>query len=288
MTVTGSDPSPLVQRRRLCGGLRQARQDAGLTQGHVAAAMEWSLSKVIRIENGANGISTNDLRALLSLYQVTDPAQVQDLVELGRSARERSWWSTYKDAASPDFLRYVEQEASASAMRFYDHVVIHGLLQTEEYAALVIREFSNELHAGQQVDRRIELRLKRQELLARAHPPAVSFLHDEAALRRRVGSPAVMRRQLEHLAELADQPNLTLEVMPFTAGVRNGIGEAFAILDFPGTDDPVLFLEPHDTVREDRSEQVATYEERFQLLRAASPGPDGSASLTRSIARTMR
>jgi transcriptional regulator with XRE-family HTH domain len=288
MTVTGGDPSPLVQRRRLRGGLRQARQDAGLTQEHVATAMDWSLSKVIRIENGATGISTNDLRALLSLYQITDPPRVQDLIELARSARERSWWSTYKDAASPDFLRYVEQEASASAMRFYDHIVIHGLLQTEEYAALVIREFNDERHTGQQVDRRIELRLKRQELLARAHPPALAFLHDEAALRRRVGSPAVMRRQLNHLAELADQPNLTLEVIPFTAGVLNGIGEAFAILDFPGNDDPVLFLEPHDTVREDRSEQVASYEERFQRLRAASPGPDGSASLTRSIARSMR
>jgi transcriptional regulator with XRE-family HTH domain len=288
MTVTGGGPSPLVQRRRLRGGLRRARQDAGLTQEHVATAMDWSLSKVIRIENGATGISTNDLRALLPLYQITDPAYVQDLIELARSARERSWWSTYKDAASPDFLRYVEQEASASAIRFYEHIVIHGLLQTEEYAALVIREFSDERHTGQQVDRRIELRLKRQELLTRAHPPALSFLHDEAALRRRVGSPAVMRRQLKHLAELADRPNLTLEILPFTAGVRNGIGEAFAILDFPGTDDPVLFLEPHDTVREDRSEQVANYEERFQRLRAASPGPDGSASLSRSIARTMR
>lgn len=288
MTGTGGDPSPLVQRRRLRGGLRQARQDTGLTQEQVAASMDWSLSKVIRIENGANGISTNDLRALLHLYEITDTGRVQDLIELGRSARERSWWSTYKDAASPDFLRYVEQEASASAIRFYDPIVIHGLLQTEEYAALVLREFSDERNTGQQIDRRIELRLKRQELLARTHPPALSILHDEAALRRRVGSPAVMRRQLNHLTELADRPNLTLEVMPFTAGIRNGIGEGFAILDFSGTDDPVLFLEPDETVREDRSEQVAKYEERFHRLRAASPGPDGSATLTRSIARTMR
>lgn len=249
--------------------------------------MDWSLSKIIRIENGATGISTNDLRALLSLYQITDPARVQDLVELARSARERSWWSTYKDAASPDFLRYVELEASASAYRTYEHIVIHGLLQTEEYAARVIREFSAEHHTGQQIDRLIELRLKRQELLARTDPPALSFLHDEAALHRRVGSPAVMRRQLKHLAELADRPNITLEVLPFTAGVPNGIGESFAILDFPGPDDPVLFLETHDTIRDDRPEQVAKYEERFQRLRATSPGPDGSASLTRSIERTM-
>ncbi len=143
---------------------------------------------------------------MAALHQITDPAQVQDLIELARSARDRSWWSTYRDAASLDFLRYLEQEASASAIRFYDHIVIHRLLQTEEYAALVIREFSDERHTGQQIDRRIELRLKRQELLARTHPPALSILHDEAALRR-VGSPAVMRRQLNHLAELADQPN---------------------------------------------------------------------------------
>jgi transcriptional regulator with XRE-family HTH domain len=288
VTPADSGPSPLMHRRRLRGDLRQARQDTGLTQEHVAAAMDWSLSKVIRIENGATGISTNDLRALLSLYQITDPARVQDLIELARSARERSWWSTYKDAASPDFLRYIEQEASASAIWAYEHIVIHGLLQTEEYAALVIREFSDGRHTGQQADRRIELRLKRQELLARTHPPALSFLHDEAVLRRRVGGPAVMRRQLRHLAELADRPNITLEVMPFTAGVRNGIGESFAILDFPGPDDPVLFLEPRDAMREDRSEQVAQYEERFQQLRAASPGPDGSASLTRTIERTMK
>src|ERR1700722_17764160 len=121
MTATGGEPSPLVQRRRLRGGLRQARQDAGLTQEQVASAMDWSLSKVIRIENGTTGISTNDLRALLRLYQITDADQVQDLIELARSARERSWWSTYKDAAGPDFTRYVEQEASASAIRTYSH-----------------------------------------------------------------------------------------------------------------------------------------------------------------------
>jgi transcriptional regulator with XRE-family HTH domain len=288
MTPTDSALSPLIQRRRLRGGLRQARQDCGFTQEQVAAAMDWSLSKVIRIENGASAISTNDLRALLSFYQIADPAQVRDLIELARSARERSWWSTCKDVASPDFLRYVELESSASAIRAYEHIVIHGLLQTEEYAALVIREFNAGRYTAQQLDRLTELRLKRQELLARAHPPALSFLHDEAALRRRVGGPAVMRRQLRHLAETADQPGLTLEVLPFTAGAPNGIGESFGILDFPGTDDPVLFLESHDTIREDRPEQVARYEERFQRLRAASPGPDGSAAITTSVERTMR
>jgi transcriptional regulator with XRE-family HTH domain len=288
MTVPDDDLSPLVLRRRLRGGLRQARQDTELTQGQVAAAMDWSLSKVIRIESGANAISTNDLRALLSLYQITDPGEVQDLVELARAARERSWWSTYKDAASPDFLRYVEQEASASALRAYEHVVIHGLLQTEEYAAWVIREFLGELYTDQQTDRRVELRMKRQELLGRAGPPELQIIHDEAVLRRIVGSPAVMRRQLQHLADLAERPGITLNVLPFTAGVRDGFGESFAILDFPGMDDPALFTEPYDTIREYRSEQVARYEERFQRFRSASPGRDESACLIRSAARTMR
>lgn len=152
----------------------------------------------------------------------------------------------------------------------------------------MIREYNDELHTGQQADRRVELLMKRQELLARPQPPELIILHDESALRRCVGSPAVMRRQLRHLAELADRPSITLEVIPFTAGVRNGIGVPFAILDFPDPDDPALFLEPRDTVREDRSEHVARYEERFQRLGAAAPGPAGSVALIRSIARTMR
>jgi Domain of unknown function (DUF5753) len=150
-------------------------------------------------------------------------------------------------------LRLARQDAGLTQ----EHVVIHGLLQTEEYAALVIREYNDELHAGQQADRRVELRMKRQELLARPQPPELIILHDESALRRCVGSPAVMRRQLRHLAELADRPSITLEVIPFSAGVRNGIGVPFAILDFPDPDDPALFLEPRDTVREDRSERAS-------------------------------
>jgi Domain of unknown function (DUF5753) len=114
------------------------------------------------------------------------------------------------------------KEASASAIRACEHVVIHGLLQTEEYAAWVIREFLGELYASQQTDRRVELRMKRQELLTRPRPPELAILHDEATLRRIVGSPAVMRRQLQHLADLAERPNVILNVLPFAAGVREG------------------------------------------------------------------
>src|SRR5271165_5182421 len=107
-SASGDAMSPSVQRRRLRAGLRRARHDAGLTQDHVARVMDWSLSKVIRIENGSVGISTNDLRALLSLYRIDDTSRVEDLIELARSARERSWWSRYNDVAGPEFLRYVE------------------------------------------------------------------------------------------------------------------------------------------------------------------------------------
>lgn len=295
MAVTGRGSSPMVQRRRLRSELRQARQGAGLTQQQVASAMDWSLSKVIRIENGATGISTTDLQALLRLYQLTSPARIQDLTDLARSARERSWWSAYNDAAPAGFLRYVEQEASARAIRSYQHSLINGLLQTEEYAALVLHEFRDEHRHGrpelrdEQIESLLELRLKRQELLARADPPALTVVHDEAALRRQVGGPAVMRRQLKHLAGLAARRHITLEVIPFTAGVVFGMGEELTILNFPGSaDDPVAFLEHGDVIREDRSEQVAYFEERFHRLRTASAGPAGSAALTSRIERSMR
>src|SRR5208282_2723561 len=117
-------PNPLVQRRRLRVELRSARQAARLTQENVAAAMEWSPSKIIRIEAGSTGISTNDLKALLSLYNVVDPTRTDELLSLARAARERSWWADYKDDVSPGFFQFIEHEAAASAMRGFQPLIV--------------------------------------------------------------------------------------------------------------------------------------------------------------------
>src|ERR1700689_4204887 len=134
----GDGPSPAVQRRRLRAELRKARLEAGLTQDQVAVAMDWSLSKLIRIENGSVGISTNDLKAILRLYKIVEADRTSDLVALARAARERSWWSVYRDVAPPRLLQLIEYEAASFITRNFQPLLVPGLLQTEDYARAVL------------------------------------------------------------------------------------------------------------------------------------------------------
>src|SRR6266511_3590206 len=131
-----------VRRRRLRSELRRVRETASLTQDQVATAMDWSLSKVIRIENGAVGISTNDLKALLDLYGVTERRRVDDLVGLAQSARQRAraWWSAYRSVISPQYLTYLGYEAEASAIRQFHAAVVPALSQTEADMRAILRD----------------------------------------------------------------------------------------------------------------------------------------------------
>ena len=163
--------STVVERRRLRADLRRARQDAGLTQDQVAAEMDWSLSKVIRIETGSVSISTNDLRALLRLYGISDTAKIQQLVDLAKTARQPSWWSRYRGSVPPVFFQYLEYEAAASAIRHYESYLVPGLLQTRDYAQTVIAEYKGNF-TSKTIQTRLEIRMKRQDLLEQARPPA--------------------------------------------------------------------------------------------------------------------
>ena len=136
--------SPLVQRRRLRAELKKARQTSGLTQDQVADEMDWSLSKIIRIESGSSGISANDLKALLQLYGVTDPEQVDALLALARAALQRSWWSAYRDIAPQSLLQLIEYESAAHVIRQFETMFIPGILQIEDYARAVIQNYYGE------------------------------------------------------------------------------------------------------------------------------------------------
>ena len=176
-------PSPAVQRRRLRAELRRARLEADLTQDQVAAAMDWSLSKLIRIENGSVGISTNDLRAILQYYKITDSDRTAELLAMARSARERSWWSEYRDIASKPVLQVIEYEAAAIISRNFQPQVVPGLLQTEEYARAVLGQLNSQ-SSRERVDSLVHIRMRRQELLDRADPPLLFFIMDEPVVRR--------------------------------------------------------------------------------------------------------
>lgn len=284
-------PSPVVQRRRLRAELRKARQEAGLTQEQVAAAMDWSLSKVIRIEAGSVGISTNDLKSLLRHYKLVDEARTDELVMLARAARERSWWSGYRDVAPKGLLQLIGYESAAVIRRNFEPLLVPGLLQTEEYARAVIRQLE-ERYPAERVDALVELRMRRQELLDRADSPLLFFILDEAVVRRLVGGKAAMRRQVRRLIELADSPNVTIEVVPFSAGVHPGIKGPFVVLEFPDpADDDVLYVESAlgDLISRDvpEEEEILAYRETFEQLRTMSLGPEGSLTYLAKLADEM-
>jgi transcriptional regulator with XRE-family HTH domain len=277
--------SPAVQRRRLRAELRRIRQEADETQEQVAAAMDWSLSKLIRIENGSVGISTNDLKVLLGHYGIVADDRVEELIALAKAARERSWWSMYKDVASPRLLQFIEYEAAAMITRSFEPLLIPGLLQTEEYAREVIKEFSGR-PPKDRLDALVSLRLKRQELLKRTGPPPwFFFILDEGVVRRLVGGKDVMDGQIRHLIELASRDDVTIEVVPFSAGIRHGMQAPFVVVEFPAAeDDDVLYLESTrgDLINRDDPEEILVYREIFEELRHISLG-EGSVELLRGL-----
>lgn len=312
-----ASPSPVVQRRRLRAELRAARQAAGLTQDQAAKAVDWSLSKIIRIEAGSVGISTVDLKALLSLYGVDDPDRTNKLVALAKAAKERGWWSKYSEFLNAEnqgeLLQLIGYESAASLIRNFETLLIPGLLQTEEYAHFVTRQFTRKPSDGQHEDddspeeepegartrrkleerenKLVEIRMERQaHLLDLPEPPLMFFILDEAVVRREVGGKTAMSRQLRWLIELANRPYVTIEIVPFSRGAYPGLTGPFVVLEFPdAADDDVVYLESPrgDLIRREESEQVLPYRERFEQLRESSLGPEKTKTFLADIANEM-
>lgn len=276
----------MVQRRRLRVQLRRARSDAGLTQPQVAEAMDWHVSKVIRIESGAVGISTNDLKALLRHYGIDKPEDVDQFIEMARASRESPWWSGYRDITSPQFQTLLGHEGSASGIYQFHPAVVPGLLQHEDYIKALLRGSAKPAASEQEIQKRFELRLRRQlELLDQPDPPAMDVLLDEAVLHRWIGGPEVMRRQLEHLLDLASRGNITIQVVPFSAGAHESMLQPFMILEFDDDDD-VLFLEnPRGSLlSRDNQDEVASYRQTFERLRELAADTDLNVMVEKALA----
>ena len=288
--MTASE-SPLVERRRLRAELKQARLDADLTQEAVAKQMDWSLSKLIRIETGAVGISTNDLTALLRLYSVKDPKRVRALVAQAKEARRPTWWSKYRAVLPPTYFQYIEFETSASSICTYETYVVPGLLQTEEYATAVTER--NRFDPDPKtVKALVEVRMKRQQLLLdRPRPPRLFVVMDEAVIRRLAGDKELRQAQVEKLIRMTERPEVTIEVVPFSAGIHRGVIEDFSILEFDGTDDnDVLYFEGArmTTFSRDEADEIALYHELFEEMRNLSLGPQGTRDYLIEVADTIR
>ena len=233
---------PTVQRLVLGGHLRRLREEAGMTTERAALSIRGSHSKISRMEHGRVGFKERDIADLLSLYGVGPGDEREALLNLARGSNTPGWWQNYTDILPHWVEPYFGLEAAASAVREYELQFVPGLLQIEPYARAVIR--LGNLPSEDEVVRRAQARVSRQELLRRETPPKVWAVLDEGALRRVMGSRDIMRAQLLHLIEMCDHPAVTLQILPFSAGAHRAMGGPFTILRYTEPDlRDVVFIE---------------------------------------------
>ena len=271
-----AEGSPTVRRRELGALLRKLRKDKDLTVDQVTTYLECSASKISRIETGQRGATPRDVRDLCDLYGVTDQAERERLVGLAREGKQQGWWQSYDlPFATP---MYVGLEAEAVRIKDYDSAVIPGLLQSADYLRALHddplpeptdRELTPEL-----VERRVEARLIRQQLLTRRQPPPLEFwaIMDEAALHRLIGGPAVMSAQLKRVVEAMQLPNVTVQVIPYSIGPHPALDSTFNILEFSGAAPHLVYSEGlAGFIFMEREEDVERYNDVFRHLADIAP-----------------
>ena len=265
---------PTVRRMLVGAQLRRLRTELGLTRADAAEAIRASEWKIHRLENGQVGFKRRDLVDLLRLYEVTDPDEVEELLAMAAEANSPGWWQRYGDLLPSWFRAYVDLEAAAALIRTYEGQLIPGLLQTDDYMRALVHGAHLD-DSGEEVGRRVRLRMARQMLLTREQPPRLWAVVDEAALRRPVGGREVMRGQLERLVEATKLPNVTLQILPFDAGAHPALGSSFSILRFPDQELPdVVYLEHlTNAVYTDKRPEVERYLDVMELLCAESEPP---------------
>jgi hypothetical protein len=223
---------------------------------------------------------------MLEMYQVTDPGVRKVLVDMAREGHRKGWWSIYEDVLPSGFDIYVGLEAEASGLRSYETDLVHGLLQTTEYAVAVLRELRPR-DTEEQIARVVDLRMERQRLLDQDPPLDLWLIMDEAAIRRNIGGSAVMRNQLEHLIQASRWPNVTLQILAFEAGAHAGLVGPFSILEFPErTDSDVAYTESvGGMIYLEKDREVRACDEAFDRMRAAALSPAASVELIQRVSR---
>lgn len=279
---TGSGPTVLrmllgAQLRRLRETQRISREDAGW---HIRA----SESKISRMELGRVGLKERDVADLLTFYGVNDEKERSRLLALARETNTPGWWHRYTDVLPNWFHAYLGLEAAASQIRSYDVQFVPGLLQVPEYASAVVR-LGHPTTRSDEIERRVEFRMSRKQVLDRPDPPLVWAVLDEAVLRRPVGGTRVMRAQLEALIELTERPRVRIQVIPFSSGGHAAAGGAFSILRFPEPDlSDVVYIEHlSGALYYDKREIVDMYAAVMERLCVEAEPPDRTADILHRI-----
>jgi len=276
--------SPTVRRRELGALLRALRTESGLTVEQVAEQMLCSPSKISRLETGQRGASARDIRDLSNIYGVRDELKRQHLSTLAREGRSAAWWQPL----DLPYATYVGLEADAVSITDFEPGVFPGLLQIPAYAR-ALHEAALPRLSAEVIDQRIEVRRARQQMLVREDPPKLEAIIDEAVLRRVVGGPEVMRAQLERVIEASDQANVSVRVLPFSAGAHPALDSTFIILEFAAPVPGVVYVEGlAGQIYLERPQDVQRYELVFERLRAISSNQQDSIELVANIARNLK
>ncbi|MFD8811308.1 helix-turn-helix domain-containing protein [Streptomyces sp. NPDC059627] len=273
--------SPTARRRRLSIELKQLREKSALTCAQVGEALDWSGSKVNRMETGSGRVQPSDLDALCRFYGTSDELR-EFLKSLARQARTRGWWQVHGTAIPEWFNIYIGLEQDASAIRQYQCELVPGLMQTEAYAG--------ELHmtgahmSVEDIERAVRVRLERQAILKQPSGPDAWFVVSEGALRNVIGDRTVMREQLERVLDTAALPTVTVQILAFDSGTYPATG-SFTMLSFPAQEDPDLVYRDGitDAVYLEGEHHVREYTRAFDGLRAAALSPQRSAQLIKSV-----
>ncbi|MDT9700790.1 helix-turn-helix transcriptional regulator [Streptomyces sp. P17] len=273
--------SPTARRRRLSIELKKLREKSSLTCAQVGEALDWSGSKVNRMETGSGRVQPSDIDALCRFYGTSDELR-EFLKSLARQAKVRGWWQLHGTGVPEWFNIYIGLEQDATTFRQYQCELIPGLMQTEPYAC--------ELHktgahmSSKDIARAVRVRMERQAMLARPDAPDAWFIVSEGALRHVIGDRGVMRDQLERVLDSAESPTVTLQVLPFDSGTYPATG-SFTMLGFPAPEDPDIVYRDGitDAVYLEGEHHVREYTRAFDGLRAAALSPQRSTQLIESI-----
>lgn len=268
--------SPTVRRRELGALLRALRTGRGLTVEQAAERLLCSPSKVSRMETGQRGATARDIRDLCNLYEVTDPGERERMARLAAEGKQQGWWQSYE---LDYFATYVGLEEDAIATRNFQSTTVPGLLQTAGYARAMheagVPEFSPD-----RIDQLIQVRLTRQRSLTREPPLRLWAVLDEPVLHRLVGGYRVMRDQLQRMIEATQLPNVTIQVIPFSAGAHPAMESSFDILEFGPTAPSLVYVEGlAGYMYLERSQDLQRYELVFERLRDIALTPQESIEL---------
>jgi transcriptional regulator with XRE-family HTH domain len=280
MTVPGS---PTVRRRRLAAELRGIRESRGKSGDAVAAALKWSPSKISRYELARTGLKPREVERLLDYYEITGSRRAL-LLSLAEDAARKGWWEEFTDVLSADYQQFIGLEHEASSIAIWHVDVVTGLLQTEAYARHIISGYNKvEPIAPGMIERLVKVRMQRQQVLTREPGLQLSVVLDESILKRRIGDELVMYDQLQRLVYEADQPNVTLQILPLDAQ-HTVFGESFVIFRF-GPDNDAMYQDVvsaehlKDAFSVESERETYLHRLAFQILVGASLDPASSRAL---------